>query len=76
MLLYFIMVFVLRESLDDVRRLLHSPCTKCKGHFLYTIGDDGRDRRFRVWRGLGTRDSLDEEWEKNLKDQPNSKANR
>jgi len=55
-------------------KCLHCPCTKCKGHFLYTIGNvrghlihNERDLRFRIWIGPCTRDLLDEEWEEEFK---------
>jgi hypothetical protein len=53
---------------------LHCPCTKCKGHFLYNITNvkehlihNGRDPRYRVWRGPCNKDSLDEKWEEEFR---------
>ena len=49
---------------------IHCPCTECQGRrriLVRNVQDhlirNGRDAQFRVWRGLGTRDSSDEEWE-------------
>jgi hypothetical protein len=47
---------------------LHCPCTVCMGQrrlLIKTVRDhliwNGRDPRLRLWRGLGNRDSSDED---------------
>jgi hypothetical protein len=56
---------------------LHCPCTVCMGQrrfLLKTVREhlikNGRDPRMRVWKGPGTRDSSDEEWEEEVLNPP------
>jgi hypothetical protein len=62
---------VKRARLLNLRQI-HCPCTHCKGQRRYkieTIRDHlikkGQDATFQVWRGPGSRDSSDAEWEEN-----------
>ena len=53
---------------------IHCPCSKCKGCVqcsLAKVKDHliqyGREPTYKLWKGLGERDSLDEEWEQEFK---------
>jgi hypothetical protein len=54
--------------------IMHFPCTRCKGGTMWTLWNvkihllrNGRHPLFKVWRGLGSRDSSNEEWEEELR---------
>jgi hypothetical protein len=63
---------VRRARLLNLKQI-HCPCSVCKGRRRYLLATvrehliwNGRDDNFRVWRGPGSRDTLDDDWEDNL----------
>ena len=57
---------------------IHYPCSKCKGRVQCSLAKvkdhliqyHGREPTYRLWRGPGDRDLLDEEWEQEFKRPP------
>jgi hypothetical protein len=60
---------VRRARLLNLKQI-HCPCSVCKGRRRYLLATvkehlirNGRDDNFRVWRGPGSRDTSDDDWE-------------
>jgi hypothetical protein len=63
---------VRRARLLNLKQI-HCPCSVCKGRKRYLLAkvrehliQNGRDDNFRVWRGPGSRDTSDDDWEDNF----------